>query len=56
MRIEEARVGTRVYNRTDRFRRGRIVEVMKTRIKVQWLDGDIETYDRAHVQFLEKIR
>lgn len=37
------------------WRIGRVIKVMKTRIKVRWAHGEIETYDNAHLQFLERL-
>lgn len=36
------------------YRRGVIVKRLKTRLRVQWSDGEIWTYDLPHMQFLER--
>lgn len=35
---------------------GRVIEVLKTVIKVDNLRGEIITYDKSHCQFLEKFK
>jgi len=50
-------VGMRVYDRWWPWRMGKIVRVLKTRIRVEWSDtGEYWSYDRAHQQFLEPYK
>ena len=49
----KAEVGMKVYDLWWPWQMGRITRVLKTRIKVAMSStGEIETYDRAHLQFL----
>lgn len=52
MQFKDAKVGLMVYDRWWPWDVGRILWVGKTKLKV-WL-GKPVTYDKAHVQFLEK--
>lgn len=59
MKIEDIKVGTNV---RDGRMWGRVIEVLKTRVKVQMYSSDnyssdpeIKTYDRAHCQFLQPL-
>jgi hypothetical protein len=36
-------------------RAGRIVQVLKTRLRVRWSDGQVWTYDKPHQQFLRRV-
>jgi hypothetical protein len=45
-----------VYDRWWPYRLGRVTKRTKTRVTVEWLDGETWTYDKAHLQFLEKSR
>jgi hypothetical protein len=45
---------TRVFDRWWPYRYGVVIKVLKTRLHVQWSDGEIWKYDQAHTQFLEK--
>ncbi len=33
-------------------RHGDVIKVLKTRVHVQWLDGEVWVYDREHLKFL----
>jgi len=35
---------------------GRIISVLKTRMKVRFVDGTVLAYDKAHYQFLQAER
>jgi hypothetical protein len=48
--------GIRVYDRWWPNRRGVVTKVLKTRVHIQWWDGEVWSYDLAHMQFLEKCR
>lgn len=50
MKFKDIKVGMKV---EDGLLRGRVIEILKTRVKVQLDLGPIRTYDRAHCQFLE---
>jgi len=45
----------RVHDRWWPYRYGTVVKVLKTRVHVRWVDGEIWSYDKPHLQFLEKI-
>lgn len=45
-----------VYDRWWPYRRGVVIKRLKTRLHVQWSDGEVWKYDRPHMQFLEKVR
>ncbi len=44
-----------VYDRWWVWKLGKVVQVLKTRLKVMWSDGRIDTYDKPHQQFLERL-
>lgn len=46
----------RVVDRWWRWRNGFVVKRSKSSVWVRWEDGQTWRYDRAHQQFLEKIR
>ena len=48
-------VGDMVYDRWWPWRIGRVVKVLRTRVKIRFQDTPtrISTYDNAHCQFLE---
>lgn len=48
-------VDTNVYDRWWPWRIGTIVKVLKTRLHVQWADGETWVYDRPHEQFLRDL-
>lgn len=56
MKYENLKRSTRVYDRWWPNRRGVVVKVLKTRVHVQWWDGEVWSYDKPHMQFLEKCR
>lgn len=45
---------TRVFDRWWPYRHGVVIKRLKTRLRVQWSDGEVWTYDQPHMQFLEK--
>ena len=55
---QKAKVGMKVYDSWWPWRMGKIVKVLKTRVKIAgrpiWSEyaAKIETYDKAHLQFL----
>ena len=38
------------------WRIGRIIKRTKTHTHVRWLDGEVWRYDKAHTQFLRRIK
>lgn len=36
------------------LRSGHVRNVLKTRLRVEWSDGEVWTYDQSHMQFLRK--
>lgn len=55
MKIKHFKPGMRVYDVNSPELRGEVVEVLKTRIKVQFLGrACATTYDAAHCQFLKE--
>ena len=56
MKLHEIRLNMLVY---DTYwpvnRRGEVIEILKTRVKVKWLGNGIWVYDLAHLQFLAPL-
>ena len=48
-------VGDRVQDTWWQEKTGRVVEVLKTRVKIE-MNGDVVTYDRDHYKFLRKLK
>jgi hypothetical protein len=46
------RPGAKVYDAWWSWRAGVVRRVTKTRVHVEWFDGEVWEYDREHVQFL----
>ena len=55
MKIADLKLGLKVYDRWWKTKVGTVRSILKTRVKIMFRDG-LETYDMAHVQFLEKVR
>jgi len=55
MKLKDIKVGMRLYDRWWPYTRGKVVEVLKTRIKIMMGDESI-TYDKGHCQFLERVK
>ena len=53
MKMHEFRPGLRVYDRWWPEPTMEVVQVLKTRVKLL-RDGEVRTYDKHHVQFLER--
>ena len=54
-RVQKApplKAGDCVYDVSKPWRGGRVVRVLKTRVHVEWSDGELWRYDRAHTRFL----
>jgi hypothetical protein len=49
------RRGNSVYDSWWPHRIGRVLKVLKTRLHVQWSDGQVVTYDKPHQRFLRKV-
>lgn len=53
------KAGQLVYDQSWPYRRGRILKVLKTRLRVEWfepINGEhIWTYDKAHQRFLRHV-
>lgn len=55
MKADEVKLRRKVFDRWYPERgTGRVVQVLKTRAKIRWPDGTVQTYDHAHFQFLER--
>ncbi|KKM72560.1 hypothetical protein LCGC14_1419370 [marine sediment metagenome] len=53
MKISEIRVGDKVSDRWWPWEVGTVRKVFKTRVRIRF-SGRVMTYDKAHIQFLEK--
>jgi hypothetical protein len=56
MNIKECKVGTEVYDRWWPWKKGWIVKQLNTRIYIWFNRYTTERYDKAHCQFLERVR
>ena len=54
MKLDDIKVGMKVFDRWWPWRSGFVKKVLKTRIYVYMGPEDLVRYDRAHCQFLEK--
>jgi len=52
--VKGYRVGDRVYDTWWFWKRGRVVYSGTTRVRVEWFGGQVQSYDKAHLQFLMK--
>jgi len=54
------KVGDKVYDRWWPWRVGKIIKILKTRVKIEFPnifgEKSIVTYDKAHLKFLEVIK
>jgi hypothetical protein len=55
MTLPEVRPQMAVYDRWWPYRVGYVIKKLKTRIRVEWSNGEIWTYDQAHLQFLNPL-
>jgi len=53
---DHLKLRARVFDRWWPYRYGVVIKVLKTRLRVQWSDGEVWSYDRPHMQFLERMR
>jgi hypothetical protein len=51
---DDFKKGDRVHDVWWPFRVGKVTRVLKTRVHVEWPDGEVWKYDLAHTKFLRK--